>query len=133
MAKVVLPRVHAMILCDDVEDSPAEDGVYNLFGVRTEIQAAAFPHVHPQLYAYLQVSGHEGTVSGVIVVVNARTDEELFHQATPQVALRDPLSVVSVAVQFADCVFPEPGLYYSRFISTKSSFASASCTLLKAR
>jgi hypothetical protein len=112
MAKVVLPRVHAMILCDDIERVPDEENAFNLLGVRTEIQAASFPHVHPQLCAYLQVTGHAGTVSGVVTAVNARTDEELFRAPTPQILLRDPLTVVPVFVRIQDCEFPEAGIYY---------------------
>jgi uncharacterized protein DUF6941 len=112
MAKVVLPRVHVMVLCNDIVPVPGEGNVYNLLGVRTEIQAQAFPYIHPRLCVYLQVTGHEGTVSGVVVAVNARTDEELFHGPLPPITLQGPLFVVSTHVRVRDCEFPEPGLYY---------------------
>jgi hypothetical protein len=42
-AKAVLPRVHAMVVCDEIESGDEED-VYNLIGVRTSIQATSFPY-----------------------------------------------------------------------------------------
>jgi hypothetical protein len=36
-----------LILCDDVEPAAGEEAVFDLLGVRTEIRAASFPHVHP--------------------------------------------------------------------------------------
>ncbi len=112
MAKVVLPRVHVMLLCDEIVPVADEEGVYNLLGARTHIVAPAFPYVHPQLIVYLQVTGHEGTVSGVMEVVHARTDESLFQQLTPTIPLHGPLEVVPVWVVMEDCEFPEAGIYY---------------------
>lgn len=112
MAKVVLPRVHVMLVCDEVEPVPEEQEVFNLFGVRKHIEAPSFPHVHPRLMVYLQMTGHAGTVTGVVVIVNARTDEEVIRAQTPAVVLRDPLSIVPVYVLIEDCEFPEPGVYY---------------------
>ena len=52
MAKLVLPRVHVMVLCDEIEATPTEEDVFDLKGVRTSIAAPAFAHVHPQLCVY---------------------------------------------------------------------------------
>jgi len=112
MAEAVLPRVHTLLLCDHLEPAPGEEGVYNLFGVRTKIEASTFPHVHPQLYVYLQVTGHAGQFSGSVVGVSARTDEALFQKATPPLTLVDPLTFVPVVVPIQDCEFPESGIYY---------------------
>ena len=35
MAKLVLPRVHVMVLCDGIEASQTEEDVFDLRGVRT--------------------------------------------------------------------------------------------------
>ena len=58
--KLVLPRVHAMVLCDDFDQSTDEDGVFHLHGVRSRIEADAFPYTHSQLCVYLQLTGHRG-------------------------------------------------------------------------
>ncbi len=110
--QLVLPRVHALIVCDEVEQSPDDERVFNLIGVRTAIRAPSYPYTHPGLSVYLQLSGHEGTASGNVVVVNARTDEEVFYQPTPDYAFLGPLVVLQAGVRFESCTFPEPGLYY---------------------
>jgi len=112
MAKAVLPRVHALLLCDDIEPAPGEPGVHNLLGVRTRLEAPTFPYIHPRLYVYLQVAGHEGTFSGTLAAVNARTDEELFSRPIPSTELLGPLFVVSTSLWIQDCEFPESGIYY---------------------
>jgi Family of unknown function (DUF6941) len=55
--KLILPRVHAMVLCDSIKRAPDEEGVHNLVGVRTRILAEELPYTHPQLGIYLQVTG----------------------------------------------------------------------------
>ena len=59
MANLVLPRVQAMVLCDDVEESEHETGVYHLTGVRSIIDSP-FPAVVSQLCVFAQMSGHQG-------------------------------------------------------------------------
>jgi hypothetical protein len=41
--KIVLPRVHVMMLCDDFEPSAEEDGVFHLYGVRTRVEVDVIP------------------------------------------------------------------------------------------
>ena len=45
MADSILPRVLAMVVCDDVVESDDEIGVFHLTGVRTTVEAASFPTV----------------------------------------------------------------------------------------
>jgi hypothetical protein len=101
-----------MVLCDELESSPGEDAVFNLFGVRTFIRAGTFPYSHPQLCVYLQVTGHSGVAECHVVAVDAATDSELFTALTQQVRFHGPLSVVPVWWRIANCSFPGPGLYY---------------------
>jgi hypothetical protein len=112
MAKAVLPRVHVMLLCDEIESVAGEEDVSNLLGVRTPIKAATFPHVHPRLRVYLPLTGHEGTVSGAVAIVNGRTDQEVSQVQLTHVVLQDPLTIVTVTAAIEDCEFPEPGVYY---------------------
>jgi hypothetical protein len=112
MAKLVLPRVHVMVLCDAVEPSPGEEDVFDLRGVRTFLRADAFPYVHPQICIYLQVSGHEGTTSGHVTFSHAATDEQLLFQPIEELQFEGPLVLRQVPVQIVDCAFPEAGLYY---------------------
>jgi len=112
MAKLVLPRVHVMVLCDEIEPSADEEEVFDLRGVRTHITAASFPYTHPQLSVYLQVTGHEGTASGRAVVSDPDTEAELYVSQADPIAFSGPLTFIHVPWQVLDCTFPQPGVYY---------------------
>ena len=112
MANVVLPRVHVMVLCDEIEPSSVEEDVFDLHGVRTHITARSFPYTHPQLTVYLQMTGHDGTATGWAVVADPATDTEISVTQEEEITFHGPLSFVTVRWQILDCSFPEPGLYY---------------------
>ncbi len=112
MAKLVLPRVHVMVLCDEIEASQTEEDVFDLRGVRTYITAPEFPYRRLQLCTYLQLAGHEGTASGEILVARAETDGTVHYQPTGAVQFLGPLNIVPLGVWLTDCDFPAPGLYY---------------------
>jgi hypothetical protein len=113
MAKVVLPRVQAMVLCDAVWATD-EDGVLDLRRVRTEIVAEAFPYTHPHLCVFLQVSGHEGSAAFRVVIRDPETDEELIDFGEQEFDLRGPLAPIPVAFKLDDCTFPAPGVYWAQ-------------------
>jgi hypothetical protein len=108
----VFARVHVMVLCDEIEDSPYEEGVYDLRGVRTGIRADSFPHYHPRLCIHLQVTGHRGVASGYLVGVHEATDEEIVYVPTGDIQLFGPLVIVPVHWWIEHCEFPEPGVYW---------------------
>src|ERR1700732_5276422 len=54
----ILPHAKAMVLCESVERHP-DQGTIDLLGVRTTIQAPAFPYRHRQLSVYLELTCHE--------------------------------------------------------------------------
>jgi hypothetical protein len=108
--KLVLPRVHAMVLCDDLESNPAEPDVFNLYGVRTQIVVDAFPYSHPLLSVYLQLTGHSGRTRCHAIIINAETDETIFSTPSQLIELTGPLDFVPVTFQLEDCEFEEPGL-----------------------
>jgi hypothetical protein len=108
----VFARVHVLVLCDDVEELPGEEAVCDLHGVRTSVSARAFPYTHPQLSVYLQVTGHQGTTSGRVVVVQEATEEEVAHMPIDEFQLLGPLTVIHLQVEITDCEFPAPGVYW---------------------
>jgi hypothetical protein len=112
MAKVVLPRLHVIILCDEIEPSPSGDEVFDLRGVRTSLSAPAFPYIHPQLCVYLQATGHEGTARCSLAVVDSGTDLPVLTTPEQTAHFRGPLSFLPVCWWLRDCWFPEPGVYY---------------------
>ena len=110
--QLVHARVHILVLCDDIEERPGEADVFDLRGVRTHVRARSFPDTHPQLYAYLQITGHEGTVGGRVVAVGEATEEEVVHQEIDAIQLRGPLTTIHWYLQLLDCEFPAPGVYW---------------------
>src|SRR5262245_56536576 len=99
----VYARVHVLVLCDDVDELPGEEAVYDLHGVRAHVSARVFPYTHPQFSVYLQVSGHQGTASGRVVVVQETTEEEVAHVPIDEFQLLGPLTVIHLQVEITDC------------------------------
>lgn len=112
MAKLVLPRVQAMVLCDAVEASADEGEVFHLHGVRSVIEAPSFPSTRPRLCVYLQVSGHAGEASCRVEINRAETDEVLYRTSPRGITFAGPMAVVPVVFRLRNCGFPAPGLYY---------------------
>ena len=108
----VFPRVHAMIVCDRVARADQEGKVHNLTGARTEIRASSFPYSHPQLWVYLQSTGHSGVTSYRLALTAAGADAELLSTAEHEVEFHGPLEVIVLARRIRNCTFPRPGLYY---------------------
>src|SRR5260370_42619944 len=86
MAKRILPRVHVLVLCDDLEDRFEDVAAFNLTGVRTHSVAPAFPYRHPQLDVYLQVTAHPRVTPCLGLVLRAEPDEERF--SSPDATVR---------------------------------------------
>ena len=112
MAKAVLPRVHVLVICDDIEDRWEADSLFDLLGVRTQLQASLFPHTCPQLCAYAQVTGHEGTSVCRVVVVRAENDEEIDSAPEAVIDFTGPRDFIILRFWLVDCKFPAAGVYY---------------------
>jgi hypothetical protein len=112
--KLVLPRVHVMILCDEIEARPEDDETFDLLGVRTRIHADGFPYTHSQLCVYLQLTGHQGTTHCHITLSNADTDDEVYRGPSLELELQGPLVILPVGFWLEDCSFGSPGLYYAQ-------------------
>ena len=109
--KSVLPRVHVMVLCDDVAEREDAATAFDLLGVRSHIVATSFPYEHPGLWVYLQVTGHAGPAEGRAVIVDS-ADLEVAEHPPVQVAFTGPLDFLHVLFPFVDCPFARPGVYY---------------------
>jgi hypothetical protein len=110
--KQILPRVHVLVLCDEVEPRLDEEEAFDLRGVRSEIIAGGFPYVHPRFAVYLQLTGHHQDATCRVAVVRAETDEEVFELGEDVIALRGPLEFVHLHYELEDGVFPAGGVYY---------------------
>jgi hypothetical protein len=109
---LVLARVHVLVLCDAIDERAGEEAVFDLRGVRTQLRAASFPCCPPQLCVYLQVSGHEGTASGQVVLVREADEEELMAVPIDDIQLWGPLFAIPVGLRIRNCEFPSPGIYW---------------------
>src|SRR5215471_9133179 len=110
--KLVLPRVHVIVLCDDFKPSADENDVFHLYGVRTRIEAEAFPYSHPQLCVYIQLTGHPGRTTCEVIVLNPETDQEVLAAPSQTIELAGPLDVSPALFILKDCEFSAAGLYY---------------------
>jgi hypothetical protein len=112
MAKLVLPRVQAMVVCDAIEESATESGTYVLDGVRSVIRAPYFPYRRPRLCVFLHMSGHAGQASCQVTITRAETDEEVYRSSPRAVSFEGPLAASPVVFDLRRCGFPAPGVYY---------------------
>lgn len=116
MAKMVLPRVHGLILCDEIEPSLTEADVFNLHGVRAHIVAPSFPYTHELLCVYLLMTGHDGTATGGVIVSDPETDIEIYASQQEEVSFTGPLFYVHQSFRLYDCEFQAPGVYYVQVV-----------------
>jgi hypothetical protein len=112
MAQTVLPRVQAMVLCDEVMESAQEPGVHNLSAVRTIIDVTSFPYLCPRLCVFLQMSGHRGEAACQIEIEKVGTNDLIHHTKAKLISFTEPVAVVPVLFRMRNCVFPSPGVYY---------------------
>ena len=112
MAKLVLPRVQAMVVCDALKESDEEQDVYHLNGVRCTMEVPSFPALRPRLCVFLQMSGHAGHAACCIRIERVETGEPIFQSAPKEIAFRSPDLVEPLFFRVRNCVFPEPGVYY---------------------
>ncbi len=112
----VFACVQVLVLCDAIEELPGEEEVFDLHGVRTHLRAEAFPYTHPELWVYLQVTGHPGSASGHVIVLREATDEEIAHRSIDAFPLLGPLTVLHLQVDIMDCEFPAPGVHWFQVV-----------------
>jgi len=108
----VLPRVQAMVLCDDVVESEHEADVNSLIDVRAVLDVPGFPAVRAQVCVFLQMSGHRGDAVLRIEIEEIASGDVILETEPMAVVFDDPGFVVPVYFRMPNCVFPSPGLYY---------------------
>ena len=108
---MVLPRVLAMIMCDDVVEADEEADVFHLTGARTVIEASSLPTVH-SFCVFVQMSGHQGEASCHVIIVSSESADVIGEADSQMIAFEDPRIAVSAVFHIASCVFATPGLCY---------------------
>jgi hypothetical protein len=112
MATLVLPRVHLLAICDEIEDRWEGDSLHDLLGVRTCLTAPTFPLSCPQLCVYMQATGHVGTAKCRVTVVRADDDLVVVETNEEEITFTGPMDFISIRYWIADCEFPATGVYY---------------------
>lgn len=111
MAKLVRPRVQAMVLCDAVDKADQERGVFHLTGVRYTLALPLFP-ARTEICVFMQMSGHRGEADCHIEIDRTETDEVVYHTPPQTIRFAEPMVVVPVVFHLPDCEFPAAGVYY---------------------
>ena len=112
MAKPVLPRVQAMVVCDAIKESDEERNVFHLHGVRNVLEVPSFPALRPRLGVLAHLSGHSGRALIRMLINRLETDDIIYEAAPKDIAFIAPTSVMTVVFRARNCVFPAPGVYY---------------------
>lgn len=105
-----LPQIRAFLVCDGVNVSEAEDGVYDLEGVRKRVVAGGFPHWHT-LSVFLHLFyARGGTFRGFVRLLHEESEDvlsEIEFRPTFRPGPDDRLQ----PVHLGPCVFNVPGWY----------------------
>ncbi len=120
MAKLVLARVQAMVLCDTVEESALETGTFDLEGVRSTFEVPIFPFTRPLLCVCLQMSGHVGKASCRLEINRSETDDVVYRTAPRVISLEGPTVVIPVVFRLRNCAFPRWGYTMCRCFTRAS-------------
>lgn len=119
MPQLVLPRVPAMMICDHIEESDDEIGVYHLVGVRSSLHVPVFPALCPRLGVFVQMSGHRGEAPCSVRIRQEATDDAIYQTKSKLISFLDPTLVVPVVYRLRNCIFPAPGLYFIEILHEK--------------
>ena len=110
MSAATVPRVRAMVICDEAVSSEIEAEVHTLENVRLRIEVDSLPHSR-SLCVYLVFSHYrEGTFSGEIHLVRESTNRMTrFKKFT--VEFTPGTDRIATYVEMGECRFPASGDY----------------------
>jgi len=108
--------IHNLLLCDAAHRD-AQSGKWTLLGIFNSINSKGFPTAHPQLVAYIALSGIKGKEKFQIrVIPTGRADEAVF-RADAELGVDNPDAVVDIGVPIRNLVFNRPGEYLFQVLS----------------
>ena len=111
MNELVLPRVQAMMICDDCFESHYESGVFHVLGARSAITASSFPMVRP-FCVFLHLSGHAGSIECLIRVESSEPGNLVGDTDRRWITFVDPSLTVAEYIRVTNSVFDAPGVYF---------------------
>ena len=135
MAGPVLPRVHLLLICDDIEERWEGDSLHDLLGVRIQLTAPMFPHICPQLCVYAQVTAHERTAVCRVLVIRAENDETIAWTAEEEVPFLGRETSFPFDSGLPIVSFPRQGYTTSRSSSMANCVPNApsKCSIVRER
>ena len=115
-----LPTCLAFLLCEAVTYDTTTSK-HTLVGLLSDVRARAFPLTCPELVAYHELTGEQGSVSVALLLARLldlpeapagrRSAVTLSAWRYPATVIRSPEVVVKIAITLRDLSFPEPGDY----------------------
>ena len=111
---VILPIVHAMVICDGVYQETTT-GKCTVLGTFSDISSRVFPVIHPVMFVFVQMTDIQGQVPirlrMVRVVPQAPGEVEEFRTPDVVVTVPSPLEVVEISIRLSGVRFDQPGEY----------------------
>ena len=113
------PRVRTIVICDAVDASPTEEGVFTLEGVRQHLTADSFPW-RAGLGVFLVLSNpRKGKYSGKVLIVNEASGRAIRFLKFVA-AFEENHQLQPVQLDAGELVFPEAGQYvFGVYFSTQ--------------
>ncbi len=108
------PTPIALVLCDSVYRD--RSGKQALIGLFHNVFASGFPACHPRMCAYVSITSIRPNTKCSLDIVNAETDQSVIELHGPAPKDIGPNKVWDVVFELPTMSFPEPGMYYVRFL-----------------
>lgn len=111
-AAALAPRVRIMAVCDSVRERGGEPGVFDLRGVRQQIQADVFPFAPRRLALFLLLSSPRlGMYPGYLRVINDQSEKAVFYShLKPTPRFQGEVELLAIRLRIR-CSFATPGRY----------------------
>jgi hypothetical protein len=128
------PLVWSLIVCDEIIVDPNDPNRVSLVNVVNSIRSRKqppYPVRHPQLCAFIQLTGCRGPGEFRVAIREADTDEIVFTTKTFRGSFsNNPLTVYGLRFRLRLCKFPRPGLYWLEFCFDNQVLRQEPITLL---
>ena len=111
MSVALTPRVQMLAVCDKIQESTKETGVFHVKGIRQQILAASFPFAPKRLWLFFVFSySRSGEFPCYVRVVNDQTDRTVYFTYLNPTPTFDSGGYWMGGAPIR-CLFPEPGRY----------------------
>lgn len=110
MSVATVPRVRAMVICDEVVSSEIEADVFTLENVRLGVEVERFPHLR-WFCVYLSLSHYRtGTFQGEVRLMREGARTQIAGTMFP-VEFAPGIDRIAFYVEVGECRFPASGDY----------------------